>query len=257
MHKSVKRELAISKMIVDPALQRGLDWRRVNKMAAELDRDAVGTLVVSERPTGFFHIIDGQHRTEALRIAEGDDAKVDCRVFLGLTREDEARLFRLYNNTAKLQAITKFLVRIEEQEPTALAINDLLHKYGWKVVPGSGDGQFAAVAAIEKIWNRDHRAVERSLATITKAWGHSSAAVNGTLFEGIGLVYARYSEDIIDKSLVERLSLFEGGPDGFLGKARGLHAAYNKNLPNAVADLVVETYNKNKRSKALPPWRTR
>jgi len=257
MHKSVKRELPISKLIVDAKLQRGLDWRRVNRMAAEFDRDALGTFVVSDRGNGYFHIIDGQHRTETVRIAEGDEAKVDCRVFMDLTKEDEARLFRLYNNTAKLQALTKFLVRIEEQEPSAVAINAVLNQHGWKVVAGTGEGCFAAVSSIEKIWNRDQNAVERTISTITRAWGHNSSAVNGSLVEGIGLVYTRYGEEINDKSLVERLALFEGGPDKFLGMARGVHTAYNKNVANAVADLAVETYNKMKRSKALPPWRSR
>lgn len=256
MHKSVKREIPISKFIVDAKLQRGLDWRRVNKMAAEFDRDALGTFIVSDRGNDLYHVIDGQHRAETVRIAEGEDAKVDCRVFHDLTREDEARLFRLYNNTAKLQALTKFLVRIEEQEPVAVEINNVLHKYGWRVTGGTGEGVFAAVGAIERIWNRDQEAVDRTLATITRAWGHNSSAVTGNIVEGIGLVYARYGELINDKSMVERLALFEGGPDNFLGIARAM-VQFNRNLSNAVADLTVESYNKMKRSKALPPWRTR
>lgn len=255
-HKSIKRELPLSKLIVDAKLQRGLDWPRVNRMAAEFDRDALGTLVVSDRGNDLYHIIDGQHRTEALRIAEGDDAHVDCRIFMDLTREDEARLFRLYNNTSKLQALTKFLVRLEEREAVALSIDIVLRKYGWKVVPGSGEGNFAAVSAIEKTWNRDHTAVERTIATVTRAWGHNYEAVHGGIVEGIGMVYARYGDSIDQKNLIEKLSSFEGGPSNFLGSARGLKA-FNRNMPNAVAELTVELYNRGKRSKALGPWRSR
>lgn len=257
MHKSTRRELPISKMIIDSRLQRGLDWRRVNKMAVEFDRDAVGTITVSERPNGVYHIIDGQHRVEALRIAEGEDAKVDCRVFHGLNKEDEARLFRLYNNTAKLLALTKFLVRIEENEPVAITINKILEDHGWRVKAGTGEGCFAAVSAIEKIWNRDAEAVDRTIAAVTRAWGHNSSAVQGSIVEGIGMVFARYLDEIDDKTLVERLSQFEGGPETFLGKARGVHGAYNASVPSAVADLTVEIYNRYKRTKALPPWRSK
>ena len=256
MHKSTKRELPISKLIVDAKLQRGLDWPRVNRMAAEFDQDALGTLVVSDRSNGFFHIVDGQHRTEATRIALGEDAVVDCRVFHGLTREDEARLFRLYNNTSKLQALTKFLVRLEEQEVVAVQINAILKKYGWKVAPGSGEGNFAAVSAIEKVWNRDQLAVERSIATVTRAWGHNYEAVHHGIIEGIGMVYARFGDQIDQKNLIEKLSTIENGPGGFLGSARGLKQ-FNRNVPNAVAELVVETYNKGKRARALPSWRSR
>lgn len=255
-HKSLQRKLPISKLIVDAKVQRGLDWPRVNRMAADFDRDALGTLVVSDRGNDLYHIIDGQHRAEAVRIAEGEDASVDCRIFLDLTKEDEAKLFRLYNNTAKLQALTKFLVRLEEQEPVATTINIILRKYGWKVSAGNSENTFAAVTAIEKTWNRDQLAVERTIATITRAWGHNTTAVHGAIVEGIGMVFARHGDVIDQKNLIERLSMFEGGPASFLGAARGLKSL-NRNVPNALAEFTVELYNKNKRSRALPSWRSR
>jgi len=255
MRKPERRQLAVSTLMVDPNVQRGLDRNRVARIADELDLHAIGTITVSHRGNGSYHVIDGQHRVEAVKLAGGDAEKVDCRVFDELTVEEEARLFRLLNNTTKLQALDKFKVRVVEGEPTAVAISDVLAKHGWKVAGGSGDGCFSAVAAAERIWSRDPKAVDRTIHTITRAWGHEAIATNGFIVEGLGLVYARYADAIDDNSLADKLARYPGGPAKLIGSARGLRDAYRFTTPTAIADLVVEIYNANRRTKALPPWR--
>lgn len=255
MRKPERRQLSVSTLIVDPSVQRGLDHNRIAKIADDLDVDAVGVITVSHRGNGTYHVIDGQHRVQALRLAGGDAEKVECRVFDGLSIEAEARLFRLLNNTAKLQALDKFRVRVVEGEPVAMAIQDILIKHGWKVAGGTGDGAFSAVTAVERIWARDPAAIERTIITITRAWGHIAAASNGSVVEGIGLVYARYGDTIEDKSMVDRLARYPGGPARLIGAARGIADTYRMKVTIGVADLVVELYNSQRKTKALPPWR--
>lgn len=256
MRKPELKQLPVQDLIVDPNVQRALDRSRASRIAEELDMHAIGVITVSRRTNGSYHVVDGQHRVEALRLAGGDNEKVTCRIFDGLTIEGEAKLFRLLNNTTKLQAIDKFRVRVVEGEPTAVDISQILAAHGWKVNLQSTAGYFSAVAAAERIYLRDRDAFERTIVTVTRAWGHDAAAVDGRLVEGIGLVYARYGDALGDADLVEKLARYPGGPGHLLGNARGMKDLMRITLVVAVADIVVELYNKGRRTRAVPPWRS-
>jgi hypothetical protein len=254
MPKSEIRQLPADKLIVDPTIQRNLDQRRVAKMAADFDAEAVGVLTVSRRANGSYHIVDGQHRHATARLALGDSAELACRVFTGLTSEDEARLFRLLNNTAKPQAIDLFRVRVIEGDPVATEIDRVIRHAGWDIKIDSAAHAFGAVAAADRLYKNDPSTVEKSITTITKAWGHDEADFR--VFEGIGLLYARYGEAVELTALAERLAVFPGGQRALIGKARGLSDLLRVTVVKAVAEVVVEAYNARRKSKALPSWRS-
>ncbi len=263
MPKPENRALQVSELMVDPNVQRTCDYGRAQKIADELDMDALGIITVSRRPNGFNHIVDGQHRVEGVRLARGDEQRVPCRIHFGLTREEEARLFRLLNNTARPTAIDKFRIRVVEGEPVAVAISEVLGVHGWKVEGSPVEGSFASVVAIERVWRREPDAVERTIATITNAWGRTTKGSNGGIVEGIGLVYARFGDAVDDFALADKLSRFGGKsardiadrPARLIGAARGIAETYGWPVSKGVADLVVETYNKGRTTRALPAWR--
>lgn len=249
------RPLAVAQLVVDPDVQRAVDTGRVAKIADTLNLDALGTITVSHRSNGSYHVIDGQHRVAAVRLAGGDDEKVLCRVFDRLTLAEEAEMFRLLNNTAKPTVLDLFRVRVVEGDPDALAIVSALRKSGWKVAAAQA-GCIAAAGAVERLYRRDPEALEKSVATIARAWGHDLPANDGRLIEGIGLVFARYGAAIQVADLVPRLSPFAGGPGALLGKAKGLSQLIGGQQAHAVAEIVVEVYNRQRKTRALPPWRS-
>lgn len=256
MHSPDLRPLAVAHLVVDGDVQRSVDQRRVDQIAEALNLDALGTITVSHRKNGSYHIIDGQHRVAAVRLAGGDDEKVMCRVFDGLTVAEEAEMFRLLNNTAKPTAFDIFRVRIVEGDPVAVAIEQILDHHGWRLSSAPGDGCIDAVASIERIYRLDPDAVEKTMATVTRAWGRSGASRDGRVVGGIGLVYARYGVAVDVAELVNRMARFAGGPAGLLGKARGLKEMIGGQVISCVAEITVETYNRGRKTRALPPWRT-
>jgi hypothetical protein len=255
MPKPEIRALPLSVLSIDPNVQRGLDQRRVAKIAAELNLDALGVITVSQRPDGGYFIIDGQHRTEGVRQAGHATHKMSCRVFTGLSLAEEAALFRLLNNTAKPQYIDLFRVRTVEGEPVAVDIDRMVSRHGWKIGQGNYSGVLSAVQAFERIYLMDEASAERTLITVTRAWGHDAAGVDGRILEGIGLVYVRYQDSVAADDLTDRLARFPGGAGALLGKARGWREMHGSTVPRALAELVVEEYNRRRRTKALPPWR--
>lgn len=256
MLKPQLKQLPVSVLSVDPDLQRGQDARRVAKIEAEFDEGALGVITVSQRGTGTLHVVDGQHRVAAARLARGEDFKMPARVFTGLSTEEEARLFRLLNNTAKPTAVDLFRIRVLEGDPVAVEIDRILGKHGWRIYLQTADGFFAATAAAERVYRADPEAVEHAISTVTRAWGKDRSGADGRIFEGIGMLFARYGDLLDQQDLVDRLSR-SGTPGQLIGKARGLRELIGGTLTSALAEIVVEMYNARRRTRGLPAWRTK
>jgi hypothetical protein len=259
----VKREVGqvpLDQLIIDLAVQRPLDSKKSNAIAEALNLDAIGLICVSRRDSGTYSIIDGQHRVDALRIAGFTTDPVDCEIFDGLTLPDEAAMFRLRNNRSAVQKVDLFRVRVIEGDPTAVAIHHLLAKYGWTVSLGSHRGSFGAIGAIERVWLDDPDgkpcAAERTIDTVTTAWGDDSSSVDRNIIAGVGAMYLRYGFDIEVSDVIERLGKFPGGARALVGRARGLKDLIGGRLSSAVAEIVIEEYNRRRKTRGLPSWRS-
>jgi hypothetical protein len=255
------RLISPERLMIDTLVQRGyIDKKRVDKIVAEFDARALGVLAVSDRGDGTYHVMDGGHRWSAVS-ALGRDIKLECKVYTGLARADEALMFRLLNNSRAVQAIDKFRVRVVENDPVAVKINDVLHRYGWKVQQSKENGSFAAVAAIEAVY-RGNKAgktdnigvVETLVNVITEAWGFDADGMRREIVSGIGAVLLRH--DSIDLAkLTAELAQFPGGALRLVGSARGLRDARGGRLSDAMAEKIIILMNKNRRTNRLPDWR--
>lgn len=255
MNSPKLRDVPVSILIVDADVQRRLDLRRVSRMVADFQPQALGTITVSRRDaSGAYHIIDGQHRVMAAREARGEMFAMSARVFESLSIREEAELFRLLNETAKPTAFDGFRVRVVEGEHAAVHITDILKRHGFILSRGTQDGAFCAVTAGERIFRLDPNALERTLGTVVHAWGRTASAVDSRIIDGLGSVWHRYGDAIDGESLATKLAR-TGTPDTLVGHARTLAKALSSSMTSAMAELVVNTYNKGRTTRALPPWR--
>lgn len=256
MHKSKINQLTVDQLRVDPSVQRPLDVKRANKIAAELNPAAIGMVCVSARDDNDYVVIDGQHRVEALRIAGMSDDKIPCEVYTGLSRSEEAAMFRLRNNTKEVTRLDKFRVRLVEGDESALKIMNILHEHDWYLPgqEGPAKGRFLAVAAIERIFNADPdsdpNAAERAIFTVTSAWGHDEDGVNGHIVEGLGKFYLRYPS-AETRDVIRKLSSYDGGPRALYGKA-GVLKDSTGSLTAAIVEMITVLYNKGKTTRKLP-----
>ncbi len=255
--------LPLNQLIVDSTIQRPLDENRAQKMADVLDLSLLGVVEVSERPNGTLHIMDGQHRVAALRLAGFHNETVECKVHHGLTKAQEAARFNGLNTFKAPRAFDRFKVRIQEGDSVALGVDRILMEHGWRLMTGHIDGGFTAVQAAERVYTGFGTANKETgpqnfanaLGTVTQAWGRGPMAANGFIISGLGLFFARYGDQIDKPSLVKRLAQFAGGPDNYLGKARGIRDWRGGGLARCVAELTVEVYNKRRSSSQLEAWR--
>jgi len=254
--------IRVDHLTVDRRVQRTIDTGRARSIAAELDFAALGTLIVSHREDGTYHVVDGQTRVAALKEAGHGEYEADCKVFTGLTLAEEARLFRLYNNTKTVKPTTKFIIRVVEGEAKAVAMNQVLERNGWKVTGAVSRGHFSAVSALEWVYegakiyesgNLD--ACETVVNVLTVAFGMNENGVRAELIKGLGLVVLRYGDELDLRKLATDLSTHDGGPLGVIGDARQMRRLRSANIADAMAEVLVGMVNKGRRTKRIPEWR--
>ncbi len=89
--------LPIGALEIDPTYQRDLDLNWAKNIAENFNPQLLEVLQVSYRE-GHYYVFDGQHTLKALEMKFGDtDYPVSCKVYHGLTKQEEAQLFCDFN----------------------------------------------------------------------------------------------------------------------------------------------------------------
>jgi hypothetical protein len=248
-------QLRADSLHIDALVQRELVTTRVKRMAANLNLEGIGVLTVSRRPGGGDYIIDGQHRQQALLTADFGDYLVTCQIYHGLTRAQEAELFRLLNRTVRANAFDDFTKGVVAGDPECVAINAIVESCGLKIGAEKIRGNISAVTKLRNVYAvGGDKALRATLATIVNTWGLTHGAFNGQIIEGIGQFYAQYGEAIQvsdNTSFIRRLAKYEGGPDALLGRARHEQRTYRKPVNVAVMNILIGIYNTGRRTRRL------
>jgi uncharacterized protein DUF6551 len=245
-------------LTVDPLVQRPLDSQRVAAIAANFRPEAFGVIHISQRKNGSLHIIDGQHRIAAAKVIGRGDLPVDAVIWEGLTTAEEAAMFRWLNNTRQVQVLDRFRIRTVEGDPVATALNNLLEAHGWTVRKAKATGSFFAVSALENAYNMteggDITTCNAVVEIATAAWGHDSNGLRAEIVSGMGSLLRRHPK--LDKAkLVTELAKLEGGPLGLIGKAKQLRDIRGGRVSDAMAEILTNMHNKQRKLNRLPEWR--
>lgn len=247
---SIKRDQRVNTRPVD---QSWVDRR----LAEGFDQKAFGVPVVSARPNGTYVWLDGQNRGALAAAAGfGRDSKVTVVVHRGLTRDQEASIFLGLNDGRTVAPIYKFLARVASKDEIAVAVSSILRNYGWRVWMDTADGNCQCVGALEWAYRLDGTGefLARTVSVITAAWANRSQSMRAVTFKGIAQVVYRYGSEVDPVQLTERLAEYKGGPLGLYADARGLHGFRGGSVPNAVSEVVVNAYNKRRRSGRVEEW---
>ena len=91
--------LPVSTMLVDASYQRPAEEKDVNYIAKNWDYRKANPIHVSHRADGKYYVMDGNHTRLAYQKIGG--RRLPCRIYEGLTRADEARIFAELNSAHK------------------------------------------------------------------------------------------------------------------------------------------------------------
>ncbi len=257
--KHALKWLRVGDLKAHPRVQRSkFSPARASRIAANLDPEKFGLLIVMVEGEDLW-IIDGQHRHAALLMLGWQDQKIECLVYEGLTEVEAAKLFRSQSGRTAITALDDFLVALIEHDPDAVAINEIVIASGTSI--GNGHG-VSAVQALQRVYRpagskeSQPEALHKTLSVITDAWGGTRESMQGSLIDGIGRVIVTYDGMINLSDLRRKLAKYAGGASGLIGTARGVREMFGGGLPDAIATIVVNEYNKQRRSQKLPDWRS-
>lgn len=247
--------LPFGSLSFDPAYQRQVIPARVRWLVANWDLSKVGVITVSIRPDDQkkAYVVDGQHRVRAAMDLGLGDTKILCHIYRGLTKEEESRLFLSNNNVRPVTPFDKFRAGIVAKDPVAVGVKRMVEEHGWQIKSEARDGTIACVSELMKVYSRDPGVLDDTLSVLTEAWGTRAEAVERPIITGLASIFARYDGELDRGVLVKKLGKYRGGPGALTGDARGLSDIKSMPLGRAVAEIVVATYNKSRRSGQLTP----
>lgn len=257
------RTVLLDDITVDPKVQRdeGLDQRRVSKMSANFNPDALGVLIISQRRGGTLVCLDGAHRSAAARQA-GWTKAMDAIVYTGLTLAEEASLFLLYNDKKDPSAISRFKARVIAEDPVAVDIDRIIKAHGWRVsAEKTLAGTLAAIDKAEGVYRHaggtlpvgEHPEVlEGVLTIVTAAWEHDPKATHGTVLLGTAQLIGRFGKAADFKKLIDEMQRTR--PGVLMGKARVLADLQGGTVSAGFAKILVGLHNNRRRTHLLPEW---
>lgn len=254
--------VCVADLRIDEGIQRRLTPTWIKRHVPIFDAKSIGKICVSRRADGGLYVIDGQHRTGLLRAVGYSDKSIEVELFEGMTRADEAALFKSRNDRRSVRAFDIFKSSVVAEDTSAAAIVSIVRSHGLSISDQKRDGTISAVKSLEFVFSGANvvgapegaKALDKTIGTIKAAWGSATAGFDGLIISGIGLVYLRYADLIDQKALATRLSSIAGGPSALRSNAKALSAMNGRQFPRNVAQLVVDLYNQRRRSGCIENW---
>lgn len=234
-----------SKFIVsDVTYQRVVDMNRVGKIVSNFNENLVNPIKVSHRDNRFY-VFDGQHTLAALKLRNNNkDLMVDCKVYYGLTQQDEARLFSEQNGLSRVvDSVAKFKALYTAGDQEIVDFKDTTESLGVKMnfTKGKANNKIIACTKAFKIFKYLPREDYIDLITTCKnAWDGAAEGFCTEILGGMYVFFKNYKNDISVKILESQLSkisptaiIREGKLSTNIGDekyAKQIFMVYNRNL---------------------------
>ena len=262
-------KLKAADLLVDKRVQRfGVQPKKVDKIVARFNVDALGVIHVSRRKDGDY-VIDGWHRKEAvIRVTDGT-GEIVAHVYTGLSLAEEAQMFLDLNEANQPSPLEKHNARESAGDVQALRIREHVHAYGWAIRPDAAPGHVNAIGKLYQIDDLSEKAeggpldpslLQLTFLVISRAWDNDRFAAQAVIIEGIARLFLEHRSKINTDHLIERLKEHRGGAHKLHQEAVQMTIIRRGKVSMAVAELITEAYNKGKKNDsrtALPPWRKR
>lgn len=197
-------KVKISELKVDTEAQRSLNEARAKGIAKGIIPDALGSIVVSQRPNGDRYVVDGMHRCRACDIAGIET--ITAEIHHGLDQQQEAVLFLIKNReSAKVSTLDEYKVGLTAGDALCVSVDRVLQKHSLKL-GGSSTNSVGAVSAVLRIASRHGEDVlDRTLSIAEQAWGRAKESWDGMLIGGLALFLSRHGDDIDDEALAQKM----------------------------------------------------
>ena len=245
------RRLPVSMLQVDPKYQRQLDRGWAKYIAANYDPDLVKQVQVSQRD-GAYWVFDGQHTVTAIRMKFHDpNFPVVCKIYHGLTEEEEGRLFYKYNNCSKKMSSASMLkAQAFYGDETVQSFLEHTKAQGFLIDPTrrvTGQYGIQAVKKAQTIFEKmGAEMYDRILSLLKNTWNGAPWSVSQNMLGGMAALMKIFGDKLDDKKFVSQLKKIT---EDQLIREAGRYT--EESVSVAYASALVYFYNKGLRNGKL------
>lgn len=245
----VLRVLPTSKLISGLGYQRPVVASEVNHLVKKWDNSLLDPLTVSFRD-GHFYVVDGQHRVSALRkINNDEDVLVLCRIYTGLTYEQEAELCVKLDRAKKRMSLAQSTHAMLESgsDPRLKQIKRLLNFEGFVWALGKkkgGDYEVTITQAVIRAYDLlGTEAFRHMMWLFENTWHGDPSSLCSAMFAGMALFVKTYEIEVNDYTFVQRLSTV--APEEIVRRSKADFSTNNTAL--RCARVLLDKYNCGRR----------
>ena len=255
--QGVEELLSTGELYSGQPYQRPVLDRTVDKLVREWDPRLLTPLVVSHRE-GRYNLVDGQHRVCAMRKKNGGkDVTALCRVYHGLTYEQEAELYYKLDRAKghlRLSHATKALVE-SGADAEIIEIKRLLEGAGFVWALDKPTGEPFEVEATRAVINAYRllggAAFSRMLELTAQTWHGSPGSVKASFLSGMALFLKTYETELDDEVFIKWLSAVD--PEEILRRGKADFSTNKAAL--RFARVILGKYNSQQRGGRKLPYR--
>jgi len=238
-------DIPIHLIRVDEKYQREVDEPRVKKIAANFDPRLCGTLTVARRADGTLWVVDGQHRLKAAIVI--GLTHITCQVFNSSGSAVEAALFyRIQKERKAVGSVGNHKSLVEAGDPDAVAIQEVLNRYGF-CISTTGSRSIKAAVAVKGVYKQG--VLDQTMSIISElsrnctAHEWSSFYSVSSFIGALGCILANPGcKDISRKRLIEVLSKLSAAD--YLKLSNTNAGAGGNRAPFIARAMIEQLYNK-------------
>lgn len=231
--------IPIRELVSNQDYQRTLSIAHIRRAVENFDLYQINPVKVSRR-NGINYVFNGQHTIEIVVAASGSrDTPVWCMVYEDLTYVHEASVFADQQKFVKrLTPMETFVAHIEAKEDKYLMIQDLVRSYHLEISESRGNGNIAAVGALEYIYDKyGYHVLDKTLRLCVGTWEGEQYSFAANILKGIARMVYAYGDTLREDIFKDRVGLLsvkqltrtakERRP-GALGFSEAMVIQYNK-----------------------------
>jgi hypothetical protein len=247
--------IPLSALLVDESYQRPVDWPFVRKESARYDSTLVGTIDVAQRSPSQFAILDGQQRSQIVRLV--GKSTIWASVYVGLDPASEARFFLHKNaNRKSVHPWYTFRALVASGDEDAGKTQEIVESHGYVLAiaaPNSTAARERNISAISAVTSAYARktpdgldCLDPTLDVLKRSTLGRDHGQDSILIRGMSLVFEQ--RPAVDRErLVDLLS--EIGPTLIIGRARDAHGI-GRSAADSVARVVLSEHDRRARRRA-------
>lgn len=206
------RDLSTKVLNSGQPYQRPVKMAHVNKLIKQWNWLYFTPIIVSLR-NDIYYVIDGQNRISALRkMNNGQNIKVPCFIYTGLTYEQEAEMYYMLDKTTGHLKLANSIRALLESgiNPQVTDINQRIERAGFTWALDKPQGIAYEIKSTRSVLNAYNllggKTFSRMLGLLAGAWHGVQPSLGSSMIAGMALLLKNYEQELDDQTFILRLS---------------------------------------------------